>query len=171
MCLPCPIPRGQSQAGAAWLSGTWVEGGSFQPAFLLYCVVLTQVEPYIHHVDTNSLCFPSLVLLELNANPPKLFFVCIWTPAFLSPWAVNSREKVEKEKTQECSPAASILHPTRESWKELISNFEKIHKNEPCQGFHAPCLFLRELELALYHQWHERTSRPPSHLIEDSFST
>lgn len=42
--FPCPIHRCPIQGpGTLWPSVIWVQGGSFQPAFLLYCVALTHV--------------------------------------------------------------------------------------------------------------------------------
>lgn len=46
--FPCQIRRWQCPSGAPWPSAVWVKGGSFQPAFLLYCVALGGVFRYSH---------------------------------------------------------------------------------------------------------------------------
>ena len=113
-CFLCPIPSWQCQPRAAWLSVTWVEGSSFQPTFVLYCVVLTQVESYVHHVDTKlSLC-PLIGFVGIKCQPSKIILYMCWGPSLLQSLDVDTREKVEQEKTWKGSPAASFFHPTRE---------------------------------------------------------
>lgn len=69
-----------------------------------------------------------MVLLELTTSPTKLFYVCVWTPAF----CISMQSRVERrEKRRERLSATFFLHSMAESWKAPISSFEGIYKSEP----------------------------------------
>lgn len=69
-----------------------------------------------------------MLLLELTTSPTKLFYVCVWTPAF----CISMQSTVERrEKRRKRLSATFFLYSMAESWKAPISSFEGIHKSEP----------------------------------------
>ena len=70
--FPCQIRRGQCPSGAPWPSAVWVKGGSFQPAFLLYRVALTQVESSVNLIDTKLSLFPLIGFAGIKGQPSRI---------------------------------------------------------------------------------------------------